>query len=72
MGSYMHKLDHALNEAAAHSESSPSSAGRIMDADFAIESSQMAKNQLCLTPAQPCWVKQRNERLIHYLNRLIS
>jgi len=46
MGAYMHKLDHALNEAASHSEALAISAGRIMDADFANESSQMAKNQI--------------------------
>jgi flagellin len=48
LGANINRLDHTANNLAAVTQGTENAAGRIMDADFAVESSQMSKQQMLM------------------------
>jgi flagellin len=48
LGANINRLDHTINNLANISENTAAAKGRITDADFAIESSNMTKNQMLM------------------------
>jgi flagellin len=48
LGANINRLDHTANNLASVAQGTENAAGRIMDADFAVESSQMSKQQMLM------------------------
>jgi flagellin len=48
LGANINRLDHTSNNLASVAQGTEAAAGRIMDADFAVESSQMSKQQMLM------------------------
>lgn len=48
LGANINRLDHTINNLANVSENTAAAKGRIVDADFAVESSNMTKNQMLM------------------------
>ncbi|SEG51872.1 lateral flagellin LafA [Vibrio hangzhouensis] len=48
LGANINRLEHTINNLANISENTAAAKGRIMDADFAVESSNMTKNQMLM------------------------
>jgi flagellin len=48
LGANINRLDHTSNNLASVAQGTQAAAGRIMDADFAVESSQMSKQQMLM------------------------